>query len=151
CDVRQTILEARSHATWESVFRTLKEHGYSLIIFDNFGYRMASCSPEHYDLVGELLAYVEAQFSHGHVHVHYLDIWAFPPAMTAIFESLRTEAVSSSQPFVEPVRTRHQGDLRAAVSEQRSAIFRPSSCLTGLHQPKSSIGDDIWPDDWSHS
>src|SRR5262249_2678931 len=90
------------------------------------------------------------QFSHRHVHVHYLDIWAFPPAMTAIFESLRTEAVSSSPPFVEPVRTRQQ-ELRAAASELRSAVFRPSSCLTGLHQPKSGIGDDIWPDDWSHS
>jgi FkbM family methyltransferase len=151
CDVRQTILEDRSHAAWHSVFSALKERGYSLIIFDNFGYRMASCSPEHYDLVRELLAYVEAQFSHRYVHVHYLDIWAFPPAMATIFESLRSDAIPPSQPRIEPVRTRQPSDFPAAASERRTAIFRPSSCITGLDQPRPVTGDDVWPEDWSYS
>jgi FkbM family methyltransferase len=151
CDVRQTIPEERSHATWRSVFSALKERGYSLIIFDNFGYRMASCSPEHYDLVRELLAYVEAQFSHRDVHVHYLDIWAFPPAMATIFESLRSDAIPPSQPCTEPVRTPQPRDLRPAASERRTAIFRASSCIAGLHPPRSGTGGDAWAEDWSYS
>jgi FkbM family methyltransferase len=153
CDVRQTILEERRHATWHSVFGALKERGYSLIIFDNFGYRMASCSPEHYDLVRELLAYVEAQFSHRSVHLHYLDIWAFPPAMATIFENLRADAFPPSPASVEPFRAHRQGSWPEAV-------FRPSSCVARLDQARAlpawnddgtqGTGDDGWLEDWSY-
>jgi FkbM family methyltransferase len=144
CDVRQTILEERSHATWQSVFGTLRERGYSLIIFDNFGYRMASCSPEHYDLVRELLAYVEAQFSHRYVHVHYLDVWAFPPAMAGIFEELRTDALASSQTSVES-----QGASPTTAGQRQGPVFRPSSRVAG--PGKQGGGDDAWLEDWSDS
>src|SRR5262249_31995455 len=63
CDVWNTIGE-ETHAAWRSVFGALLERGYSLIVFDNFGYRIASCSPAHYDRIWELIAYVEEQHLH---------------------------------------------------------------------------------------
>jgi hypothetical protein len=140
CDVRQTILEGRAHATWHSVFGSLRERGYSLIVFDNFGYQIASCSPERYDLVGELIAYVEAQFSHQDVHVYYLDVWAFPPAMATIFERCRTHAFAPLQPGVEPhVRqrqwARQQLDL-TTTPDRSGTAFAPSGCTSEPVQSK---------------
>jgi FkbM family methyltransferase len=166
CDVRQTILPERGHALWHSVFSTLKERGYSLIIFDNFGYQIASCSVDHYDLVHELIAYVEAQFSHQSVHLYYLDIWAFPPTMAAIFEGCRTRAFASAQDsdelHVQKRReARQQSNLPGAA--HRRAVFFPAGSITQPDQSKwhtDSGGDDTKVgaqimnerllDDWSH-
>lgn len=88
-DVRQTIPKQGAEDAWRSVFDTLRSRGYSLVIFDNFGYQMGTCFPTSYEMVWDLNKYVEAQFRHQFVHTYYLDIWAFPPTMSSIFEGCR--------------------------------------------------------------
>ena len=90
CDLVQTLFEEHGESVWRQNFDTLEKRGYSLIIFDNFGYRMAGCLPGSYDLVWELNRYIAMQHANRFVHTYYLDIWAFPPEMAAIFEASRT-------------------------------------------------------------
>jgi FkbM family methyltransferase len=88
-DVLQTIPKQSAETTWQNVFDTLRDRGYSLVVFDNFGYQMATCYSSSFEMVWELNRYVEAQFRHRFVHTYYLDIWAFPPTMSSIFEGCR--------------------------------------------------------------
>lgn len=154
CDIRQTILEERGQIAWQAVFGTLRDRGYSLIIFDNYGYQMASCSPESYALVTELIAYVEAQFSHKQVHIYYLDIWAFPPAMSAIFEECCRRGLDSTQPLdafhgmrqrAGPVRAKATDQPYGCESERVQARWQVERARAEAH---AMSGDSF--DDWSH-
>ncbi|MBS0220807.1 MAG: FkbM family methyltransferase [Proteobacteria bacterium] len=139
CDVKQTMLGEHGNAVWNSIFSTLRERGYSLVIFDNFGYPMASCSSGNYELVGELIAYIDAQFLHQDVHVYYLDIWAFPPAVSTIFEECRNNAFASSQPAIVPRGRKRQPRRQAAFAAagDKSEAFRPIGSIGGYDPSKS--------------
>lgn len=158
CDVRQTILEERGQTAWRAVFGTLRDRGYSLLIFDNYGYQIASCSPEQYAVVTGLIAYIGAQFSHQKVHVHYLDIWAFPPAMAAIFEEFCRRGLASVQSVAVPDAPL-QGRREQNESSRLEVPSRPHGCAAAdfqakwhakrVHSGAHDMSDDSL-DAWSH-
>jgi hypothetical protein len=88
-DVVNALFPERARSIWQANFEHLRRQHYSLLVFDNFGHQMASCTSDSYRIIQELTAYIEDQFRHSSVHVYYLDIWAFPPEMESIFTDLR--------------------------------------------------------------
>lgn len=89
CDEANAVPEDGG-AIWRDAFDALRRRGYSVIVYDNHGLPMLFAANETFAAVDDLRFYVRQQYAAGAVRVHYLDIWAFPPARRGLFETLRT-------------------------------------------------------------
>ncbi len=90
CDEAGTAVPG-GDAAWAEVFSQLHRRGYALLIYDNHGLPMLFADPTQGTAVDDLRFYVARQHAEGAVRIHYLDIWAFPPAKHRLFTDLRAE------------------------------------------------------------
>jgi FkbM family methyltransferase len=74
---------------WPGVFRDLAARGYSVIVFDNHGLPMLAAESGVDQLLTDLCGYLALQRAIHPVRLHYLDVWAFPPAWAPTYVSLR--------------------------------------------------------------
>lgn len=90
CDEANTI-RGVDDAPWAENFAALRQRGYSLIVYDNHGLPMLFAGHEQFGMLEDLRFYLRQQYAAGAVRIHYLDIWAFPPARRSLFERLRDD------------------------------------------------------------
>lgn len=73
---------------WPHVFEELEQKGYSLIIFDNFGLPMLLADCAKAEILRDLSGYIHLQYAVHPIRIHYLDVWAFPPSWSPVYEKV---------------------------------------------------------------
>ena len=85
CDPAHTVGDAIGQLKWQNAFISMCRNGYSFIVFDNFGLPFAFLERDVNIGIFDCTDYILNQYQLQHVHVHYLDIWAFPQNRERIF------------------------------------------------------------------
>ncbi len=74
---------------WPDVFHRLEAGGYSVIVYDNHGLPILAAQSNVGQILSDLCGYASLQRAVHPVRLHYLDVWAFPPAWQDTFGELR--------------------------------------------------------------
>lgn len=73
---------------WPNVFEVLEQKGFSLIVFDNSGLPMLLADSAKAEILRDLSGYIHLQYAVQPIRIHYLDVWAFPPSWSPVYERI---------------------------------------------------------------
>jgi FkbM family methyltransferase len=82
------------YAICSNLIRRLEQENYAIILFDNHGRLMLHAETPYAALIEELLSWVVMQSKIGGQHIHYFDLWAFPPQRIDLFRRLRVSSAA---------------------------------------------------------
>ncbi len=73
---------------WPMVFDALTARGYSVVIYDNFGLPICAVRDNPGAVLRDFSGYIHMQHCVQPVRIYYLDVWAFPPSASDLFEDV---------------------------------------------------------------
>ena len=86
CDTVNTIGGLPS--PWPAVFQRLSDRNYSVVVYDNFGLPLCIAANDPGQLLRDLCGYIHMQYCTQPIRLYYLDVWAFPPSASGLFEQV---------------------------------------------------------------
>ena len=89
CDEINTLALDVNNPTRANILKMM-DLGYDFIVFENYGLPVACVDSSQAEVIIGILDWIKSQYCIGTVRVHYLDVWAFPPKWSDIYQSSKT-------------------------------------------------------------
>jgi FkbM family methyltransferase len=90
CDTVNTIGGIPS--PWPAVFQMLSDRHYGIVVYDNFGLPLCVAADDPGSILRDLSGYIHMQYCTQPIRLYYLDVWAFPPSASRIFDTVAQQA-----------------------------------------------------------